>query len=317
MEDDTELIFCGGICVLNNAVQQTIDTSVGSSFPETAFSSRVSRGMDSYPPLSIDAGQLPPSETSSSSQSLHQGSAASYGERNIGITYPYLVNENLGGYKGSSNAAVHFTCGSEDISSNMDFSRWAETFQPGVDLDQYASQLGSLFECSPAYGQDTSAPPTSPNTQNFDLTSQMRPSTGPRPSLQSPAPINTSTQPVSPADSMESCAPISSNAPYCSPADAARSAPENTGNFGFEDDTDTESANCEEPYAKLIFRALMSVPGHRMALKDIYDWFEKHTSKAKNSDTKGWQNSIRHNLSMNAVSETGDLRPLLFAAHVG
>ena len=55
-----------------------------------------------------------------------------------------------------------------------------------------------------------------------------------------------------------------------------------------------------EPYATLIFKALRSAPGNRMILKEIYKWFENNTDKNKNG-TKGWQNSIRHNLSMNAV----------------
>lgn len=56
-----------------------------------------------------------------------------------------------------------------------------------------------------------------------------------------------------------------------------------------------------EPYAKLIYKALLSAPGHRMVLKDIYDWFIAHTDKSKNPSQKGWQNSIRHNLSMNGA----------------
>ena len=61
--------------------------------------------------------------------------------------------------------------------------------------------------------------------------------------------------------------------------------------------------DCEtsEPYAKLIWRALMSAPGHGMVLKQIYEWFIKHTDKG-DEKSKGWQNSIRHNLSMNGVS---------------
>jgi hypothetical protein len=58
-----------------------------------------------------------------------------------------------------------------------------------------------------------------------------------------------------------------------------------------------------EPYAVLIYRALRSAPGHKMVLKDIYAWFERHTDKAKDG-SKGWQNSIRHNLSMNGVSRS-------------
>jgi hypothetical protein len=57
-----------------------------------------------------------------------------------------------------------------------------------------------------------------------------------------------------------------------------------------------------EPYAQLIYRALKSVPEHRMVLRDIYAWFVENTDKAKNNSSKGWQNSIRHNLSMNGVS---------------
>jgi hypothetical protein len=71
-----------------------------------------------------------------------------------------------------------------------------------------------------------------------------------------------------------------------------------------ESESDGEENGADEPYAKLIHRALLSAPGHRMVLKQIYDWFERHTDKPnqKNGSDKGWQNSIRHNLSMNGVS---------------
>lgn len=58
----------------------------------------------------------------------------------------------------------------------------------------------------------------------------------------------------------------------------------------------------EMPYAQLIHRALLSAPNHTMVLRDIYAWFETYTDKATHSETRGWQNSIRHNLSMNGVS---------------
>ena len=68
------------------------------------------------------------------------------------------------------------------------------------------------------------------------------------------------------------------------------------------DETDGEVAAGSEPYAQLIYRALKSVPSHSMVLKDIYEWFEKNTDKPQTSTSaKGWQNSIRHNLSMNGV----------------
>jgi hypothetical protein len=62
-----------------------------------------------------------------------------------------------------------------------------------------------------------------------------------------------------------------------------------------------EDPAVDEPYAKLIYRALMSAPGKSMVLQEIYQWFRDNTTKGS-SDTKGWMNSIRHNLSMNAVS---------------
>lgn len=65
-------------------------------------------------------------------------------------------------------------------------------------------------------------------------------------------------------------------------------------------DSDGDDSISCEPYAQLIGRALKSAPGHRMVLKDIYRWFEKNTNKAR-GNSKGWQNSIRHNLSMNGV----------------
>ena len=61
-----------------------------------------------------------------------------------------------------------------------------------------------------------------------------------------------------------------------------------------------DDLGANEPYAKLIYRALMSAPNHAMVLQEIYQWFRDNTTKG-NSDTKGWMNSIRHNLSMNAV----------------
>ena len=58
----------------------------------------------------------------------------------------------------------------------------------------------------------------------------------------------------------------------------------------------------EEPYAQLIYRAFMSRPRHSMTLQELYQWFRDNTDKATGSQSRGWQNSIRHNLSMNAVS---------------
>lgn len=64
----------------------------------------------------------------------------------------------------------------------------------------------------------------------------------------------------------------------------------------------------DEPYAKLIYKALMGQPDYTMTLQELYQWFRENTSKAKN-ERGGWQNSIRHNLSMNAVSEYWTPKP--------
>lgn len=70
-----------------------------------------------------------------------------------------------------------------------------------------------------------------------------------------------------------------------------------------EDDvaSNTEESKIGEPYAKLIHRALMGAPSHSMALQEIYQWFIDNTEKGSSAGS-GWRNSIRHNLSMNAVS---------------
>ena len=64
---------------------------------------------------------------------------------------------------------------------------------------------------------------------------------------------------------------------------------------------DEDGGVYDKPYAQLIYDALKEAPGHRMLLRDIYDWFLQNTRKPQESGTNGWQNSIRHNLSMNQV----------------
>lgn len=85
-----------------------------------------------------------------------------------------------------------------------------------------------------------------------------------------------------------------------------------------EDDEDAVSNNeegkAEEPYAKLIHRALMGAPNYSMALQEIYQWFVDNTEKGSSSGS-GWRNSIRHNLSMNAVRPPSPSLPILLAHH--
>jgi hypothetical protein len=62
-----------------------------------------------------------------------------------------------------------------------------------------------------------------------------------------------------------------------------------------------DDVSSDKPYARLIWEALMQAPGHRMLLREIYTWFRCNTNKAREPGSNGWQNSIRHNLSMNQV----------------
>ncbi|KAK4097453.1 hypothetical protein N658DRAFT_510395 [Parathielavia hyrcaniae] len=68
------------------------------------------------------------------------------------------------------------------------------------------------------------------------------------------------------------------------------------------------STKPEEPYAKLIYKAFLSTPRRALTLQQIYQWFRENTERGKSLD-KGWQNSIRHNLSMNQAFTKRERRP--------
>lgn len=59
--------------------------------------------------------------------------------------------------------------------------------------------------------------------------------------------------------------------------------------------------NDEPCYAVLLYNCLWEAPGHILVLQDIYKWILKYSRKARDSNGTGWQNSVRHNLSMNEV----------------
>ncbi|OTB05156.1 hypothetical protein M426DRAFT_10999 [Hypoxylon sp. CI-4A] len=61
-------------------------------------------------------------------------------------------------------------------------------------------------------------------------------------------------------------------------------------------------------YAKLMHKAFLTRPTHAMTLQQLYQWFRENTDKGKN-ESKGWQNSIRHNLSMNQAFDKRERKP--------
>ncbi|KAI8065865.1 fork head domain-containing protein, partial [Gongronella butleri] len=52
-------------------------------------------------------------------------------------------------------------------------------------------------------------------------------------------------------------------------------------------------------YASMIAQAILSSKEQRMTLRDIYKWVQAHHGTHYDASVVGWQNSIRHNLSLN------------------
>lgn len=70
----------------------------------------------------------------------------------------------------------------------------------------------------------------------------------------------------------------------------------------FAEDGDEDSPDSADPcYAQLLYKCLKEAPGHMLSLRELYEWVSRHSAKAKDPTNRGWQNSVRHNLSMNAV----------------
>ncbi len=84
---------------------------------------------------------------------------------------------------------------------------------------------------------------------------------------------------------------------------SSKASDDGEGDSGDRNLSNVEPRTSDPPYAKLIYKALMEAPNHSMVLQDIYQWFIDNTGKG-NSASTGWRNSIRHNLSMNAVSDS-------------
>lgn len=77
------------------------------------------------------------------------------------------------------------------------------------------------------------------------------------------------------------------------------------GNQFFDQDLSVDDAKDIKPpfsYATMISQAILSTSEHIMSLADIYDWISTKYSFYRFSKS-GWQNSIRHNLSLNKAFE--------------
>lgn len=108
--------------------------------------------------------------------------------------------------------------------------------------------------------------------------------------------------PPSPAYSVPSNHSLQFSNSGASPVKSSLDLDEMRASSGTEED-----GSADPPYSLLIYQALRSAPDKKLPLQGIYSWFEKNTEKGKDQSSKGWQNSIRHNLSMNAVGD----QPLL------
>jgi len=56
------------------------------------------------------------------------------------------------------------------------------------------------------------------------------------------------------------------------------------------------------PYNQLLFTCLSRAPNFERKLQEIYAWFKVNNPKRFCNRDTGWQNSVRHNLSMNEVT---------------
>lgn len=107
--------------------------------------------------------------------------------------------------------------------------------------------------------------------------------------------FSTNVQPVYEAKQSYSKGPANMSRPWFSSA----------GTQFFDQDLSHEDAKDTKPpfsYATMISQAILTTPDHQMSLADIYEWISSRYSFYRFSKS-GWQNSIRHNLSLNKAFE--------------
>lgn len=91
-----------------------------------------------------------------------------------------------------------------------------------------------------------------------------------------------------------------SPSPYYSASRQGTAGPMDCDNV-IAEDVEGEAEASDPCYAQLLYRCLQQATNHTMSLKELYTWVEQNSLKASDKGSKGWQNSVRHNLSMNAV----------------
>ncbi|KXS95762.1 hypothetical protein AC578_1723 [Pseudocercospora eumusae] len=69
----------------------------------------------------------------------------------------------------------------------------------------------------------------------------------------------------------------------------------------FFDEGEDGGESADPCYAQLLYKCLKEAPNYTLSLRELYEWVAHHSQKAKDPKNRGWQNSVRHNLSMNAA----------------
>ncbi|GAA5912609.1 hypothetical protein JCM8208_004789 [Rhodotorula glutinis] len=141
------------------------------------------------------------------------------------------------------------------------------------------------------YGGMPSSSPTSSQHSEYVPARYSRSSPGPGPKPKA-APARSDTS----SAVGDAAAPTAPARKKRAPARRTESAP--SSSRGLWVDEDGEPIKPRYSYAALIGQALFSTPDLRMALADIYVWIMGEYPYFKKDDA-GWQNSIRHNLSLN------------------